>query len=316
MAMKGFFSEALAFGVLLAAAAVACTALSLRLRQRAEENDARASDRALYELGKRDAESAKADVEGPLGRMLRDAGIEASPVSWTLCLGTVGAFAAFFGMRASGLLGAMLGVGLVCIAAALYVLRARAKRRELLSRQFVRLVPQLSASVKSSLTLERALRVSADHAPEPLRSELMAVLARVSYGMPLVQALARMAQSTGDADVAALASAMRIQQRFGGSMGAVLDLIRGACPGPRPHAAGAAQRTCGNAHGHGGGGVRHARDIRVHVRHKPGFFPVLSGKPAGVGRACGRCAHGSGGYCGVSSNHKVLVLGALAPDRG
>lgn len=134
MAMKGFFSGALAFGVLLAAAAVACTALSLRLRQRAEENDARASDRALYELGKRDAESAKADVEGPLGRMLRDAGIEASPVSWTLCLGTVGAFAAFFGMRASGLLGAMLGVGLVCIAAALYVLRARAKRRELLSR--------------------------------------------------------------------------------------------------------------------------------------------------------------------------------------
>ena len=196
MAMKGFFSGALAFGVLLAAAAVACTALSLRLRQRAEESDARASDRALYELGKRDAESAKADVEGPLGRMLRDAGIEASPVSWTLCLGTVGAFAAFFGMRASGLLGAMLGVGLVCIAAALYVLRARAKRRELLSRQFVRLVPQLSASVKSSLTLERALRISADHAPEPLRSELMAVLARVSYGMPLVQALASMAQST------------------------------------------------------------------------------------------------------------------------
>ena len=237
MAMKGFFSGALAFGVLLAAAAVACTALSLRLRQRAEESDARASDRALYELGKRDAESAKADVEGPLGRMLRDAGIEASPVSWTLCLGTVGAFAAFFGMRASGLLGAMLGVGLVCIAAALYVLRARAKRRELLSRQFVRLVPQLSASVKSSLTLERALRVSADHAPEPLRSELMAVLARVSYGMPLVQALARMAQSTGDADVAALASAMRIQQRFGGSMGAVLDLIA-------EHAQGSCSRSC------------------------------------------------------------------------
>ena len=214
-------------------------------------------DRALYELGKRDAESAKADVEGPLGRMLRDAGIEASPVSWTLCLGTVGAFAAFFGMRASGLLGAMLGVGLVCIAAALYVLRARAKRRELLSRQFVRLVPQLSASVKSSLTLERALRVSADHAPEPLRSELMAVLARVSYGMPLVQALARMAQSAGDdADVAALASAMRVQQRFGGwRSGAVPDLIAEHAQGRALHAAGAARRTRGNAHGHGGGGV-------------------------------------------------------------
>ena len=64
MAMKGFFSGALAFGVLLAAAAVACTALSLRLRQRAEESDARASDRALYELGKRDAESAKDSLVG------------------------------------------------------------------------------------------------------------------------------------------------------------------------------------------------------------------------------------------------------------
>ncbi len=223
--MKGCFSGALAFGVLSAAAVLACAALSLRLRHRAEESDARMSDRALYELGKRDAESAKADAGGPLGKMLRGAGIEASPVSCALCLGTVGAFVAFFAMRASGLLGAVAGVGLVAAAAAMYVLRARVKRRELLSQQFVRLVPQLSASVKSSLTLERALRVSADHAPEPLRSELMAVLARVSYGTPLVQALARMAQSTGDADVAALASAMRIQQRFGGSMGAVLDLI-------------------------------------------------------------------------------------------
>ena len=195
--MKGFFSGVLAFGVLLAAAVLACAALSLRLKHRAEESDARMSDRALYELGKRDAESAKADAEGPLGKMLRGAGIEASPVSCALCLGTVGVFVAFFAMRASGLLGAVAGVGLVAAAAAMYVLRARAKRRELLSQQFVRLVPQLSASVKSSLTLERALRVSADHAPEPLRSELMAVLARVSYGTPLVQALGAVGARAG-----------------------------------------------------------------------------------------------------------------------
>ena len=87
MGMKGFFSGAFAFGVLLAAAAVACTALSLRLRQRAEESDARASDRALYELGKRDAESAKADAEGPLGRMLRDAGIESDTIDAVLGAG-------------------------------------------------------------------------------------------------------------------------------------------------------------------------------------------------------------------------------------
>ena len=40
MAMKGYFSGALAFGVLSAAAVLACAALSLRLRHRAEESDA------------------------------------------------------------------------------------------------------------------------------------------------------------------------------------------------------------------------------------------------------------------------------------
>ena len=39
--MKGYFSGALAFGVLSAAAVLACAALSLRLRHRAEESDAR-----------------------------------------------------------------------------------------------------------------------------------------------------------------------------------------------------------------------------------------------------------------------------------
>ena len=182
----------------------------------------------------------------------------------------------FFAIRASGLLGAVAGVGLVAAAAAMYVLRARAKRRELLSQQFVRLVPQLSASVKSSLTLERALRVSADHAPEPLRSELMAVLARVTYGTPLVQALARMAQSTGDADVAALASAMRIQQRFGGSMGAVLDLIAEHAQGRAVMQQELRSELAGTRMAAVGGGVRHACDLRVHVRYQPGVFPSLS----------------------------------------
>ena len=223
--MTGFASGVPAFVLLAAAIALGCAALSLRLRQRAEQRDARSSDRAMYEQGRKEAESGTDAAPGPLARMLSDAGIEATPVSWALCLGTVAAFAAFFAMQIGGPLCAAAGVGLVAAAAAAYVSRARARRRELLSRQFVRLIPQLSASVKSSLTLERALRASADHAPEPLRGELVAVLARTSYGMPLVQAIARMAQSTQDADVAALASAMRIQQRFGGSMASVLDMI-------------------------------------------------------------------------------------------
>ena len=147
---EGILLGALAFGVLWRQRRWRAPPCLLRLRQRAEESDARASDRALYELGKRDAESAKTDVEGPLGRILRDAGIEASPVSWTLCLGTVGAFAAFF--RHTGKRPARCDVGRRGWFASLRRCTCCARGRNgasCFSRQFVRLVPQLSASVKS-----------------------------------------------------------------------------------------------------------------------------------------------------------------------
>ena len=115
------------------------------------------------------------------------------------------------------------------------------------------------------------------------------MLARVSYGMPLVQALARMAQSTGDADVAALASAMRIQQRFGGSMGAVLDLIAEHAQGRalmqqelRSELAGTRMATVVVACA--------MPAIFAFMFATSPAFPCSIGKPAGVGCACGRCA--------------------------
>lgn len=107
----------------------------------------------------------------------------------------------------------------------MYVERARRRRRELLAEQFIRMLPQLSASVRSAQTVERAFRASVDRAQEPIRSELVRVLAQVSYGEPLVGALEGMARRTGSEDVAAFAASMRIQQRFGGPVNKVIDLV-------------------------------------------------------------------------------------------
>lgn len=218
--------ESIAFGFALTSAAcvLAFCALSLRLRQRAQDSDAALSDRSLYEQGRRDADGGGDDV-GVVGRMLKEAGVETDAASWVACLCAVALVVALLAWKAGGAFAAAIGVFLVALGTAGYIDRAKTRRRALLSHQFIRLLPQLSASVKSSLTFERSLKVCVEHAPDPVRAELMKVIARTSYGMPLVQAMQRMASETGDADIAALAAAMRIQHRFGGSMAAVLDLV-------------------------------------------------------------------------------------------
>ena len=184
------------------------------------------SDAALYEQGRRDTRSDDAGrTASALGKMLRDAGVQSSPSVWLACVGVVLVAVGFFASRIAGALGAAAGVSLGCVCVLLYLARAKSKRRELLSAQFVRLLPQLSASVKSAQTVERAFRASADRAQEPIRSELTWMLARVSYGEPLVSALEDMAKRTGSEDVAAFAASMRIQQRFGGPVNKVIDLV-------------------------------------------------------------------------------------------
>lgn len=88
-----------------------------------------------------------------------------------------------------------------------------------------RALPQIAASVRSSLTLERALRTAASHVEDPLREELARVLADTAYGTTLAMAFERMARRTDSPDVRSLAAAVRIQQRFGGAVAPVLDLI-------------------------------------------------------------------------------------------
>lgn len=214
------------WGLVAACAATGAWAYALVRQERASSRGRALSDRGLYEAGAAAAMERKKPKLPRLARALHEAGVETSALGWSVSVVSL-AFVAF--AFATALMGGV-AVGTIACAAVLagsgmrlHLLRAR--RRELLERQLARALPQVAASVRSSLTLERALRTVAAHVEEPLREELARVLADAAYGTALAAAFERMARRTGSPDVRALAAAVRIQQRFGGAVAPVLDLI-------------------------------------------------------------------------------------------
>lgn len=213
------------FALMAALFAVAAGAFSVRRKLRCALSARAFSDQALYEQGKRASAEGRSGDAGPLGRMLQEAGIESSSMTWSLCVAAVLVSVGTFAFCWGGVVAAIGSAILVFAGVLVYLKRARKKRCALLSEQFVRLLPQLSASVRSAQTVERAFRASVERAQEPIRSELARVLAQVSYGESLVGALENMAQRCGSEDMAAFAAALRIQQRFGGPVNKVIDLV-------------------------------------------------------------------------------------------
>lgn len=219
-------SGAISLLLLVACVAVALWAYALVRQARAAQRRRRLDDRDLYEAGEAAATERKIVRLPRLTALLHEAGREGSAVGWIVQLAAL-AFVAFaVAAVLSGQVVVGAGAGAAVLGATGARLRLLRKRRqELLSQQFTRILPQVAASVRSSLTLERALRTAASHVEDPLREEVARVLADAAYGTTLAEAFELMAARTGDPDVRALAAAVRIQQRFGGAIAPVLDLI-------------------------------------------------------------------------------------------
>lgn len=219
-------SGAIPLLLLVACVAVALGTYALVRQARAAQRRRRLDDRDLYEAGEAAATERK-EVRLPrLTALLHETGREGSAVGWIAQLAALAfvVFAVATALSGRAVVGAGAGAAVLgAMGARLHLLRKR--RQELLSQQFTRVLPQVAASVRSSLTLERALRTAASHVEDPLREEVARVLADAAYGTTLAEAFELMAARTGDPDVRALAAAVRIQQRFGGAIAPVLDLI-------------------------------------------------------------------------------------------
>lgn len=188
------------------------------------------TEQELYERGeeaarkREDARSARAS--SPFAKRLHAAGIEGRPLLWAVAAAV--AVAASFAV-ATAVCGSIVA-GILAAAAAVVAMRAvlegrTRKRRDLFDAQLARVLPRVSAGMRGSLTLERALRVATAHADDPLKEEFSRVLADAAYGMPLYRALEGMAERTQHADARTLAAAARIGQRRGGGIASALDMI-------------------------------------------------------------------------------------------
>lgn len=219
-------SGAIPLLLLVACVAVALGTYALVRQARAAQRRRRLDDRDLYEAGEAAATERKKVRLPRLTALLHETGREGSAVGWIAQLAALAfvVFAVTTALSGRAVVGAGAGAAVLgAMGARLHLLRKR--RQELLSQQFTRVLPQVAASVRSSLTLERALRTAASHVEDPLREEVARVLADAAYGTTLAEAFELMAARTGDPDVRALAAAVRIQQRFGGAIAPVLDLI-------------------------------------------------------------------------------------------
>lgn len=219
-------SGAIPLLLLVACVAVALGTYALVRQARAAQRRRRLDDRDLYEAGEAAATERKKVRLPRLTALLHETGREGSAVGWIAQLAALAfvVFAVATALSGRAVVGAGAGAAVLgAMGARLHLLRKR--RQELLSQQFTRVLPQVAASVRSSLTLERALRTAASHVEDPLREEVARVLADAVYGTTLAEAFELMAARTGDPDVRALAAAVRIQQRFGGAIAPVLDLI-------------------------------------------------------------------------------------------
>lgn len=116
-----------------------------------------------------------------------------------------------------GLLGALLP---------LFVIHRRVSRRSsALNAQVVETLEVVASSLRSGFGFTQSLDLAAREQPEPISGELLQAIHEVNLGASTDEALQRLVDRTGDADLALAVNAVVIQRRVGGDLSEVLGNI-------------------------------------------------------------------------------------------
>lgn len=100
-----------------------------------------------------------------------------------------------------------------------------AKRRRLFSEQLPDTLQVIASALRAGHTLIGALAVVAAEAPEPTRSEMRRVVADEQFGIPLDEAIDRVARRMASTEFEQVAVVAALQREAGGNVAEVLDRV-------------------------------------------------------------------------------------------
>jgi tight adherence protein B len=101
----------------------------------------------------------------------------------------------------------------------------RSRRQTVMMNQMPPMIDELSRAAKTGRSLEACLQVVANDTPAPLGSELRRCTDRVTFGLPLSQALEELPIRTGLVSTSVLATALSVHRETGGDLVNVLHRL-------------------------------------------------------------------------------------------
>ena len=173
----------------------------------------------------RDIEArSKKQKKIPLGTRLAQAGLSLSPQKFMIISGVIAAVCFGIAMLVGG--GVLAGIGLAFAGGfglPRWALSFLKKRRE---KNFLRALPDavdvIVRGIKAGLPLCDSIKVVAADAPEPLKSEFMAIIETQAIGMPLGDACARLYERMPVPEANFFGIVIAIQQKSGGNLSEAL----------------------------------------------------------------------------------------------
>jgi len=166
----------------------------------------------------------RADLAGPIQRLLEEAGMSLTVGSFVLTVIVVGVSAAVGVWMLTQMVLVALGVGLVAGALPfLYVRRKRTVRLQTFEEQFPEAIDLISRALRAGHALTTGLGMVADEIPKPVGSEFRRLYDEQNFGSSLPDAMRAMARRVPVVDARFFVTAVLTQRESGGNLSEVLD---------------------------------------------------------------------------------------------
>lgn len=179
----------------------------------------------LRELDAKQKAKARRSTKPTLLGRLRQAGLSWSKSTYLMVSAIVGALAygAVLSVSGLGLLPAAgFGAAAALLLPHLYVARRRATRLKAFGAEFPNALDVIVRGVKAGLPLGDCLRIIATEGQEPVRGEFKSVVHDQTFGIPLDDAVERLAERVPLAESNFFAIVIAIQSRTGGNLSEAL----------------------------------------------------------------------------------------------